>query len=161
MVSHWNLSGSKSSQVSRTLLSILADLNNAVVWMVSLVLLFPQSLYQSFGDCTKCTNYNWYHRHFHVPLFFFNSLWWSKYLSFFLFSFNFTLWGQPGQQSSQFGKFSFLVHYYKVWSSGRDEVIRLYLKIPVELEGLILQDWFWVVHIPFVHIFNEDLFIHR
>ena len=35
MVSHWNLSDSKSLQVSRTLLSILADLNNAVVWMVS------------------------------------------------------------------------------------------------------------------------------
>ena len=29
-----------------------------------------QSLYQSFGDCAGSTNYNWYHRHFHVPLFF-------------------------------------------------------------------------------------------
>ena len=35
MVFHWSLSVSKSSQVSRTLLSILAVLNNAVVWMVS------------------------------------------------------------------------------------------------------------------------------
>ena len=35
MVFHWNLSGRKSRQVSRTLLSILAVLNNAVVWMVS------------------------------------------------------------------------------------------------------------------------------
>ena len=26
-----------------------------------------QSLYQSFGDCTELTNYNWYDRHFHVP----------------------------------------------------------------------------------------------
>ena len=32
---HWTLSDSKSPQVSRTLLSILAVLNNAVVWMVS------------------------------------------------------------------------------------------------------------------------------
>ena len=32
---HWGLSASKSPQVSRTLLSILAVLNNAVVWMVS------------------------------------------------------------------------------------------------------------------------------
>ena len=32
MVSHWNLSDWKSSQVSRTLASILADLNNAVVY---------------------------------------------------------------------------------------------------------------------------------
>ena len=35
MVSHWSFSDCKSPQVSRTLPSILADLNNAVVWMVS------------------------------------------------------------------------------------------------------------------------------
>ena len=35
MVFHWSLSDSKSLQVSRTLLRILADLNNARVWMVS------------------------------------------------------------------------------------------------------------------------------
>ena len=35
MVFHWSLSDSKSPQVSRTLLSIPAVLNNAVVWMVS------------------------------------------------------------------------------------------------------------------------------
>ncbi len=35
MVFHWRLSDSKSSQVSRTLLSIPAVFNNAVVWMVS------------------------------------------------------------------------------------------------------------------------------
>ena len=35
MVCHRSLSDSKSPQVSRTLLSILAVLNNAVVWMVS------------------------------------------------------------------------------------------------------------------------------
>ena len=31
MVFEWNLSNSKFTQVSRTLLSILADLNNAIV----------------------------------------------------------------------------------------------------------------------------------
>ena len=35
MVFHWSLSDSKSPQVSRTLLSILTILNNAVVFMVS------------------------------------------------------------------------------------------------------------------------------
>ena len=35
MVFHWSLINSKSSQISRTLLSILAVLKNAVVWMVS------------------------------------------------------------------------------------------------------------------------------
>ena len=53
--------------------------------------LYPQPLYLSLGDCTKSTNYNWYNRHFHVPQFF-NSLARSMYLSFFLFSFTFSLW---------------------------------------------------------------------
>ena len=35
MVFHWSLSEMKSPQVSMTLLSILTDLNNIVVWMVS------------------------------------------------------------------------------------------------------------------------------
>ena len=35
MVSHWSLSDYKSPQVSRTLFSILADFNNAVLWVVS------------------------------------------------------------------------------------------------------------------------------
>ena len=35
MVFHWRLSDSKSPQVSKTLLSILAVFNNAVLWMVS------------------------------------------------------------------------------------------------------------------------------
>ena len=34
MVFHWGLSDSKSPQISRTLLSILVDLNNVVVWVV-------------------------------------------------------------------------------------------------------------------------------
>ena len=36
MVVHWSLSDSKTPQVSRTLLSIMADLNNAVTLMVSI-----------------------------------------------------------------------------------------------------------------------------
>ena len=35
MVFHWRLSDNKSRQVSWTLLSILADLTNAVVWTIS------------------------------------------------------------------------------------------------------------------------------
>ena len=35
MIFHWSLSDSKSPQVSRTLLSILAVLNNDVVWIIS------------------------------------------------------------------------------------------------------------------------------
>ena len=49
MVSHWRLSDSKSPQVSRTLLSILADLNNVVVSMISTCPLISKS-------SSLCTN---------------------------------------------------------------------------------------------------------
>ena len=43
MVLHWSLSVSKSPRVFRTLLSILANLSNAVVWMVSIRPLISKS----------------------------------------------------------------------------------------------------------------------
>ena len=43
IVFHWSLSDSKSPQVSRTLLSILADLNSTVLWMVSTRVLLSTS----------------------------------------------------------------------------------------------------------------------
>ena len=71
-----------------------------------------QSLYQSFGDCTNGTSYNWYNRHFHVPQFvcFFNSLAKSKYLSFFSHSFNnSTLWSAGTAKSTIRQVLSFLL----------------------------------------------------
>ena len=68
MVFHWSVSDSKS-QISETLLSILADLNNAVVWLVS----SRPPISASFSPYTNpmrtvlSTNYNFYQRHFHVP----------------------------------------------------------------------------------------------
>ena len=94
MVFHWSLSDSKSPQVSRTLLSILAVLSNAVVWIVS-----------SRPPTSKSS------RPFNNPLVivpkapitigtivtfmfhsFFNSLARSRYLSLFSHSFSFILW---------------------------------------------------------------------
>ena len=49
MVFHWSLNDSKFPEVSRTLLSILTDLNNAVVWMVSTRPLI-------FKSCSPCSN---------------------------------------------------------------------------------------------------------
>ena len=43
VVFFWSLSDSKSHQVSRTLLSILADLSNAVVWVVYICPLISKS----------------------------------------------------------------------------------------------------------------------
>ena len=73
MVLHWRLSDSKSPQVSRTLLSILAVFNNAVVWMVSTRPLTPKSS-RPFNNplvtVPKSTNHNWYNCHLHIPWFF-------------------------------------------------------------------------------------------
>ena len=56
------LSDSKSPQVTRTLLSILA----AVVWVISFlppISSLPSLFFQTFGDNSKSTNYNLYDSH--------------------------------------------------------------------------------------------------
>ena len=83
----------KSPQISRTLLSILSDLNNAVVWMVSTLPLISKSsspfinplVIVPRAPITIGINVIF---KFHN---FFNSLAESRYLFFFSFSFNFTL----------------------------------------------------------------------
>ena len=50
MVFHWSLSDSKSPRISRNLLSILANLNNDVVWMVSTGLLTSSKSSSSFNN---------------------------------------------------------------------------------------------------------------
>ena len=93
MVFHWSLSDSKSLQVSRTLLSILAVLSNAVVWMVSTRP--PTSKSSSLFSSPLVTVPNvsitvdiivtcMFHS-------FFNPLARSRYLSFFSHSFSFIL----------------------------------------------------------------------
>ena len=42
------------------------------------------------------------------------------------------------------------VDYYELWSSGRDYVICLYVKAPLEFMRVIFKDRRQVVHIPFV-----------
>ena len=94
MVFLWILSDSKSHQVSRTLLSILAVLNNVVVWVVSTRPLIskPSSLLNNLlvtvlkAPITIGINVTF------MPQSFFNSLARSRYLSFFSFSFNYILW---------------------------------------------------------------------
>ena len=90
---HWSLSDSKSSRISRILLSIPANLNSGVVWMVStLPVIFKSSTH--FNNLSVTVP--------RVPIIigiivtfmfhnFFSSLARSMYLSF-LLSFNFTLW---------------------------------------------------------------------
>ena len=73
MVFHGSLSDCKSIKVSRTLLSILSDLINAIVWMVSILVAVPSA------PITICITVTFM---FHI---FFCSLAKSKYL--FLFTF--------------------------------------------------------------------------
>ena len=54
---HWSLSDSQSPPVS----TILADLNNALVWFVSIPPLISNT-FQTFGNRSKCANCNWYHQ---------------------------------------------------------------------------------------------------
>ena len=86
---------------------------------------------------------------------FFHSLARSKYLSFFSHSLNYTLW------SACTARFTILqfFYYYKIWSSGRDLVICLYVKIAEEFVCLLLSDIFWVVHIPFVRTVKLQLIV--
>ena len=93
MVFHWSLSDSKSPQVSRTRLRILAVLSNAVVWIVSThpptskssrpynnpLVIVPNTI--TIGTIVTFI--------FHS---FFNSLARLRYLSFVSLSFRFILW---------------------------------------------------------------------
>ena len=93
MVFHWSLSDSKSPQVSRTRLRILAVLSNAVVWIVSTRLPTSKSSRPFNNHLVIVPN---------APITigtivtfmshsFFNSLARSRYLSFFSHSFRFIL----------------------------------------------------------------------
>ena len=69
MVFHWSLRDNKSPRVSRTLLRILADLNDAVFGLSPVVFWFLILPILAFGECPKRTSYYWYHRQLHVTLF--------------------------------------------------------------------------------------------
>ena len=94
MVFHWSLSDSKSPQVSSSLLSILAVLNNADIWIVftrpptfrSSRLFNNPLVAVPSSPITIGTIVTFM---FHS---FFNSLARSRYLSFFSHSFSFILW---------------------------------------------------------------------
>ena len=102
MVFHWSLSDCKSPQVSRTLLSILAILSNAVVWMVSTRPPTSKSSSPFSNPLVTVPNapitigiiVTWV---FH---WFFNSLARSTYLSFFSHSFSYILWSAGTAKST-------------------------------------------------------------
>ena len=114
----WSLSDSKSPQVSRTRLRILAVLSNSVVWIVSTrppnfkssrpfnnpLVIVPKAPI-TIGTIVTFM----FHR-------FFNTLARSRYLSFFSHSFRFILWS-AGRAKSTILQILFFV---EVWSFDRD-----------------------------------------
>ena len=102
MVFDWSLSDCKSPQVSRTRLSILAVLSNAVVWIVSTRPLTSKSSRPFNNPLVTVTNAPITIGTIVTFMFhsFFNSLARSRYLSFFLLSFRFILWSAGTAKST-------------------------------------------------------------
>ena len=106
IVSHWCLSDCKTSQISRTLLSILAYLINAIVWMVSAHPLISKSF-------SPFTNHLLIETRTPITIgitviFMFHSFLSSRNLFFFLLL-SISLLYLPEQQIQNIGKFSFLL----------------------------------------------------
>ena len=124
MVSHWSLSDSKSPQVSRTRLRILAVLSNVVVWIISIrpptskssrpfnnpLVVVPKAPI-TIGPIVTF-----------MFLSFFNSQARSRYLSFFSLSFRFILWSAGTAKSTILQIFFLLLI---IMRSGLLAVIRL------------------------------------
>ena len=123
MVFHWSLSDSKSPQVSRTRLSILAVLRNAVVWTVSTRPPTSKSSRPFNNPFVTVPN---------VPItigtivtFMFHSfLKFSSKVEVLILLFTFLQIYSVVCRDSKVNNFadslSFVVVYYEVWSSGRD-----------------------------------------
>ena len=155
MVSHWSLSDSKSPQVSRTFLSILAILSNTVVWMVStrpLISKFPTPFTNPLvivprAPITTDITLTFIFHSFSIP----KQEGQRTHISFRFLSIS--LNGQPGQQSLQFSKFSYLLLI--IIRSGRLAESRwsVYIsKSPKSLCVLLSR----TVHIPFVRQTPEE-----
>ena len=116
IVFHRSINDSKSPQVSRTLLNILAVHDNIVDWMASALPLISKSsspFNNLFRDCTKSTNHNSRNSHFLFHRLF-NFLAICRYVSFFSISFNFLLWSAETEKLTILQILFFFVDYDRV-----------------------------------------------
>ena len=128
MAYHWRFSESKSHQVSRTLLSILVDLNNAVVWMFSTCSHISKSsslFTKPLGIVLRASITIGITVTF-MSRSFFSSLANSRYLSLFLLSFYFTAWSAGTAKSNDWQVLFFFLFFFfllTITRSGRLVVI--------------------------------------
>ena len=150
---------SKSPVVSGTLLSILAVLNNVVVWMVSTRPLISKSsslFNNSLVTVSKAPITIgiivtlMFHSFFQFP---------SKFQVLILLFIFFQFYSVVSRNSPQFWKFSFCLDFNKVWSSAE---IRWSVCMSKSHRSLcpILQDRCWVVHISFVRMVKFQFLAH-
>ena len=138
MIFYWRLRDSKSPPVSRIILSILADLSNAVV-LDGLGLWSDFQLFQTSYKVHQLLLISLPPSCLIVFVVLCQGL--STWLSFrFLW---FSLSGLPTKQSPLNGRFFFFLNYHEVWSSGQDLVTCLRLKIFENFMHLIVLDGFY------------------
>ena len=160
MVFHRSLSDSKSPQVAKTLLSILTNLKTVVVWRIT-----PRPLISKSSSPFHNPSVTAPRAPITIGIIvtfmshsFFNYLVRSWYLSFFSFSFNFTLWSAGTAKITILQVlFLYLFIYFLliIIRSGRLAEIRWSVCMSKLHRSLyfILHDRFWVVHIPFVRYY--------
>ena len=155
MVFHWSLSDSKSPQVSRTRLSSLAVLSNAVVWIVSTRLLTSKSSRPFNNPLVTVPNAPITIGAIVTFMFhsFFNSLARSRYLSFFSLSFRFILWSAGTAKSTilqilfllliimRSGLLAGIVFHWSLSDSKSPEISRTLLSILAVLNNAVV----WMV----------------
>ena len=150
MVFHWSLRDSKSPQISRTLLSILANLNNIVVWMVSTCPIICKSfnpftnlmgIFPAAPITIGITVTFIFHS------FFFTSVARSRYLSLLSLSFNFTGWSGWTAQSTIWKVLFFFFFLLTFTRPGRLAVIRRSVCLSKSQRSLC----FWFSFVSFSH----------
>ena len=156
MVSHCSLSDSKLPQVSKTLFSILAKLNNIVVWMVPTCLFLFLCLQLSLPILWRLFQVQesqlvWPSPSFSMDFYFSGNLSLCRFLLF-------SLRGLLERKNPLFRRFFLFFDNHCVWSSDRYLLFRLYLKIPETFVPLILRDEFLIVNIPLVRMVRFNFF---
>ena len=155
-VFNWSFSESKSPQVSRTLPSILADLNNAVVWMISTSVLLSSRFTNLFVTVLNApitigiTVTFMFHSFFSFQAR-------SRHISLSSSSFNFTLWSPWTTKFTIRQVFCHLSIGLVVWPRLGDPFV---YQNPENFMRLVIQDGFRVVHIPLVSMSSHIPLLH-